>query len=149
MIRIALTALLLATPAPAQTLGPFEGEWQGEGTLALPDEPAQRLRCRLRLEETRLSGTVFQGRCATAQGGRNFTYLLREAEGGMIRGENRAGDDLPPQIEGRIEGEILRLGDGAQGVFEMRREGTRLHFRRSAEGRQGPTRGEAVLHLRD
>lgn len=149
MIRAALIALCLASPAMAQGFAPFEGEWQGEGTLALPGEPAQRFRCRVRLEGTRLSGHVFQGRCATQQGGRNFTYLLREAGGGLIRGENRAEDDLPAEIEGRIEGETLRLGDGAEGLFEMRREGETLHFRLSAEGRQGPTRGEAVLQLRD
>ena len=149
MIRAALFALCLATPAMAQSFAPFEGEWQGEGTLALPGEPAQRFRCRVRLEGTRLSGHVFQGRCATQQGGRTFTYLLREAGGGLIRGENRAEDDLPEEIEGRIEGAILRLGDGAEGLFEMRREGETLHFRLSAEGRQGPTRGEAVLQLRD
>lgn len=149
MIRAALFALCLASPAMAQSFAPFEGEWQGEGTLALPGEPAQRFRCRVRLEGTRLSGHVFQGRCATQQGGRTFTYLLREAEGGLIRGENRAEDDLPEEIGGRIEGAILRLGDGDEGLFEMRREGETLHFRLSAEGRQGPTRGEAVLQLRD
>lgn len=149
MIRAALIALSLATPAMAQTFAPFEGEWQGEGTLALPGEPAQRFRCRVRLEGTRLSGHVFQGRCATQQGGRSFAYLLREADGGLIRGENRGDDDLPEEIEGRIQGEILRLGDGAEGLFEMRRAGGSLHFRLSGEGRQGPTRGEAVLQLRD
>ncbi|WP_417627842.1 hypothetical protein [Pararhodobacter aggregans] len=149
MIRAALIALCLATPAMAQSFAPFEGEWQGEGTLALPDEPAQRFRCRVRLERRPASAPPSHARRPPQQGGRTSRYLLREAEGGLIRGENRAEDDLPEQIEGRIEGEILRLGDGAEGLFEMRRAGETLHFRLSAEGRQGPTRGEAVLQLRD
>lgn len=154
MIRPALLALCLiapcfASPVAAQDFTPFEGQWQGDGSLSLPGEPAQRFRCRVRLEGTRLSGHVFQGRCATQQGGRSFAYLLRMAEGGLIRGENRGDDDLPEEIEGRIEGGTLRLGDGSNGLFEMRREGGSLHFRLSDEGRQGPTRGEAVLQLRD
>ncbi|MCB1388301.1 MAG: hypothetical protein KDK12_04000 [Rhodobacteraceae bacterium] len=151
MIRIALAMFLLAGPAGALSMPGFEGSWQGEGTLALGDEPVQRFRCRIRLNETRPGESVFQGRCATAQASQSFTYLLREDPDGTLRGENRASaeDDLPATLRGRAEADLLHLEGGDGGLFELRREGATLHFRIEGHDDRGPARGTAVLQLRD
>lgn len=153
MIRLvlALALALLAAPAAALTLPQFEGEWQGEGTLTLGDEPAQRFRCRLRLRQTHPGESVFQGRCATAQAAQSFTYMLREAPDGALSGENRASveDNLPATLTGEAGEGLLHLEGGEGGLFEMRREGDAMRFILAGHDSRGPARGEAVLQLRD
>jgi len=151
MIRLLFALALLATPAAALTLPQFEGEWQGEGTLILGDEPAQRFRCRLRLRETRPGESVFQGRCATAQAAQSFTYMLREGGDGSLGGESRAlvEDELPDRLTGHAEPGLLHLEGADDGLFEMRREGETLRFVLEGRGSRGFARGEAVLQLRD
>ena len=151
MIRLLLALALFATPAAALTLPQFEGEWQGEGTLILGDEPAQRFRCRLRLRETRPGESVFQGRCATAQASQSFTYMVRESPDGRLTGESRSAseDDLPARLLGHAEAGLLHLEGDNDGLFEMRREGDTLRFILAGRGSRGPARGEAVLQLRD
>ena len=151
MIRILPVVLLLAGPATAQSLPGFTGSWQGEGTLVLGDEPAQRFRCRLVLRETHTGETLFQGRCATAQASQSFTYMLREDAQGGVSGENRAAveDDLPARLTGRTGPGLLRLEGGEGALFEMRRTGAEVHFALEGQDSRGPARGEAVLQLRD
>lgn len=152
MIRaLLLLGLLLASPARAQDLAGFAGEWQGEGTVRLGDEPAERFRCRLRLEPTRAGPTLFQGRCATAQAAQSFTYLLSEDGARQVTGENRAAteDGLPAVLVGRVAPGLLHLEGGDRGLFELRREGVALRFTIAGHDSRGPARGEAVLQLRD
>ena len=152
LLAIALLAVaLLATPAAALTLPQFEGEWQGDGTLTLGDEPAQRFRCRLRLNQTRPGESVFQGRCATAQAAQSFVYLLRENADGTLSGESRAAveDELPDRLTGSTDAGLLHLEGADDGLFEMRLEGETLRFVLEGRGSRGFARGEAVLQLQD
>ena len=151
-----LMAALALAPAPvsALDLGAFEGRWRGEGSLALDDEPPQRLRCRIRFRESGGGRSVFSGRCATAQAAQSFVYLLHPLPGGQLRAENRAEPphDLPDEMTGRLHDDsVLRFQAeaGGEGMFELLLADDVMQFRIESERGETTGRGEAVLRRID
>ena len=148
---IVLAGLAWAQPAPspaaAFSLSDLQGRWQGEGVLALADEPAQRFRCRVRFRDSARERSVFSGRCATAQGAQSFVYMLHPAPGGALRAENRAEPphELPDEMEGRIGDGVLRLEAEGEALFELRLDGEAMHFRIESERGENRGSGEASL----
>jgi hypothetical protein len=152
MMRALILLLpLLAVPANATTLESLQGQWRGEGALTLGSEPEQRLRCQIRLSPQRGGEVFFVGRCATAQGSQSFTYLLRETADGLVEAENRAeGEtDLPARMEGRAEPGLVRFQAETGALFELRRVGESLRLIIAGQDARGPSRGEALLTLRE
>lgn len=149
MIRLLPLLALLAMPAGALTLDALHGRWQGEGALTLGDEPAQRLRCQIRLNPVQPGETFFVGRCATAQAQQSFAYMLFESTDGTLRAENRAEgeSDLPPVLQGRAEPGLLRVQADGGAMFELRRDGEALNFTLTGTDSRGPAHGEARLAL--
>lgn len=148
MIRILMGLLMvLATPAAALTVDQLEGRWQGDGTVTLGDEPAQRLSCRIRLRTIDTGQSFFSGRCATAQAAQSFTYMLFETADGAVNAENRSevASDLPPLMAGRSEPGLLRVEAGEDRVFELRLVGEVLQFRIEGTGDRGLAIGAADL----
>lgn len=148
VMRVALLLALAASPAPALTLDDLSGRWRGEGALSLNNEPAQRLRCRIRFNPVGTDSTFFVGRCATAQAARSFTYMLILEPGGALRAENRMeqpDDDMPMVMQGTIGTDGLRFAgpDGALFTLDLTAEG--LDFRLEGDGPQGFARGQALL----
>lgn len=142
---------LLAVPADATTLESLQGQWRGEGALTLGSEPEQRLRCQIRLSPVQGGEVFFVGRCATAQGSQSFTYMLRESADGAVEAENRAEgeSDLPARMEGRAEPGLVRFQSETGALFELRRDGETLRLIIAGNDSRGPSRGEALLTLRE
>jgi len=160
MRYLVLAALLLATPAPAQNLPGFEGQWQGEGRLVLGDEPEQRFRCQLRLRPQRSGQSFLVGRCATAQAQQSFAWMLTEAADGTLTAEDTQPTEdlaLPRRMQGSATPDRLWLGEAggrsegqSEGaLMELRREGETLRFTLAGQDSRGPARGEALLQRRD
>lgn len=155
MIRPLILTAVLAAPLQAQTLPGYTGQWQGEGTLTLADEPEQRFQCRLRLNPLDAQGAAARsqlvGRCATAQGSQSVNVTLTEAPDGSLTALSRteSAEAPPAPLTGIASAERLTL-EGSEGQrITLAREGAVLRFTLSGQDRNGPTRGEAVLHLRD
>lgn len=144
---LACTALA-PPPLAAFGLSDLEGRWRGEGVLALDDEPPQRFRCQIRFRDSARDRSVFSGRCATAQGGQSFVYMLHPLPDGQIRAENRAEQphELPEEMQGEIGGGLLRFEAGGEALFELRLDGETMHFR--IESDRGETRGSGEVSLR-
>jgi hypothetical protein len=152
-MRHALVLLALLAPLPAGALGlqDLEGRWQGEGALVLADEPAQRLRCQLRLSAAGDRGMFFAGRCATSQGAQSFHYRLSEPQPGQVLAENLSDppDALPPRMQGRSDAQGVQFQAEGGASFELARDGDGLRLIIAGHDRRGPARGEARLTLRE
>lgn len=145
----------MAAPALAGPFDPFLGQWQGEGTLVLDDEPAERFRCRLRFREMADGAVFFNGRCATAQAAQSFAYTVHPQSDGAVRAENAsegAQDDpdaLPMRLTGALDGSRLRFGDDGANGFALEADAETLRFSLQASGPRGRAVGSADLMRRD
>ena len=155
MIRPLLLTLAFTTPLHAQTLPAFTGQWQGEGTLTLGTEPAQRFQCRLRFNPLDAQGAVarsqFVGRCATAQGSQSVNYTLIETADGTLTAEARGATegDLPPTLQGRAEANALTLRGENDARMSLTRDGAALAFTLEGHDARGPAGGQARLLARE
>lgn len=150
MIRLLLPLLLLAAPAQALTLADLAGRWRGEGEYAVGAEPAQRLRCQLRGQMAGEGRVVLTGRCATAQGGQSFAWLLTDRGGGRVLAEDRQppaapNDPVPLPVEGLIGAEGLRFATPDGGRFDLAAEEGALVLRLRGEDQGRPVAGSARL----
>lgn len=140
--------LMAPAPVAAQAAGiaDLAGRWRGEGQLVLDAEPPRRFRCQIRLRPVDSARTIFSGRCATAQGGRTFNYLLA-IDAGAVQAENRSDppDDLPAQMQGRLADGVLRFAGEGGALFELGPHPEGLSFRLEGEGPQGFARGAVLL----
>ena len=142
-------AVLMMSPLAAMSPADVTGEWRGEGSLALDNEPPQRFRCQVRFLEAPLGRHVFSGRCATAQASQSFVYLLHPLPQGRYRAENRAQPpfELPEEMRGRRIGNgLLRFEAAGEAVFELRLDGDVMRFR--IESQRGAARGNGEVSLR-
>ena len=148
IVALVAGTALLAPPLAAFSLSDLEGRWRGEGVLALEGEPPQRFRCQIRFRDSARERSVFSGRCATAQGGQSFVYMLQPLPEGRIHAENRAEPphELPDEMQGSIGDGVLRFEAEGEALFELRLEGELMRFR--VESQRGETRGNGEVSLR-
>lgn len=146
ILRILALLLFAALPAEALTLADLAGRWRGEGQYTLGTDPAQRLRCQLRGQAAGAGRIVLSGRCATAQAGQSFTWLLTDRGEGRVLAEDRAvNDPAPGPFEGRIGPEGLSFATPGGGRFDLAREGAGLVLRLRGQDAGRPVTGEARL----
>lgn len=118
--------LSLATPFPVQAAGPFEnlaGSWTGGGSIAIGNNPRERIRCRATYDVGNVGTTVrLELRCASdsynfeLQG--NVRYQSGEVRGdwsertrgaaGMVTGSIK-GDRVDVRVEGPTFSALLSL----------------------------------------
>ena len=154
MLALVVALALGPVPAMAQVMGQagapgfgdLAGRWRGEGQLTLDNEPPRRFRCQIRLRPVDARRAAFSGRCATAQGGQSFVYMLG-LDGGAVLAENRSEppDDLPSVMRGDLSAGTLRFADAGGALFELSPHAEGLTFRLEGDGPEGFARGAVVL----
>lgn len=150
ILRAVVILLLTALPAGALTLADLAGRWRGEGAYTAGTDPAQRLRCQVRGQPAGAGRIVLTGRCATAQGGQSFVWLLTDLGAGRILAEDRdVNDPSPEPFEGRIGPEGLRFATGAGGWLDLSRDTDGLRLRLQGQDGGRPVTGEARLSPAD
>ena len=140
-VLLALGVVLAGAPLRAQaasSLGPFLGQWQGNGTVRSGDEPEQRFQCRLSLTD---QGPYvrFEGRCASAQGSTSFLSELSEPAPGEVEGINRALAEttLPQTLRGQVDADGGLTLASDEGVLRFIRAQGDLQFQLRGQNAEG------------
>ena len=153
MTRLLLSVLLasmLPTAGFALTLADLTGAWRGEGSYRIGTEPERRLHCRMRGTAGARGTVILQGRCATAQAGQSFAWMLHDLGDGRIEATDRSpvdirDDDLPDRLSGRLDAEGLRFATPEGGRFLLQAApGGLMIILSGLEGGQ-PAQAEALL----
>jgi hypothetical protein len=106
-------ALAFASPAPAQSSGPFgslAGKWAGGGTIAMGNGSAERIRCRADYRVGNNGITVsLQLRCASD----SYKFELQgdvRYQAGEVRGDwSERTRGAAGQVTGRIKGQQIEV----------------------------------------
>lgn len=113
-------ALGLASPAPAQSSGPFghlAGGWTGAGTITIGQNPSERIRCRATYDVGDSGSSVeLQLRCASDSYAFDLLGSVR-SQSGEVRGRWRetsrgaagtvAGSVKGDRVDVRVEGQAF------------------------------------------
>ena len=133
--------LLAASPARAQSTGPFEvmaGSWSGSGVVNTSDGSHERVRCLAKyVSEKAGNGVQLDFRCATDSYKVDFTSKIVQSGGSLSGNWFERTRRIGGEISGKAEGDVVNVRASGQtftALLNVKTQGSRQTFSMESPG---------------